>query len=59
MLQENPQQRPNIYQVVREISLVRGTDIPIKDVSLSFPIATSLLMALDICWPDTLRSPKE
>lgn len=35
MLRENPQQRPNIYQVIREVCLIRGTDIPIKDVSPS------------------------
>ncbi len=34
MLRENPQLRPNIYQVVREVCLMRGTEIPIKDVSL-------------------------
>ena len=33
MLRESPQQRPNIYQVIRQVSLMRGTDIPIKDVS--------------------------
>lgn len=33
MLRENPQQRPNIYEVIREVCLIRGTDIPIKDVS--------------------------
>ena len=33
MLRENPQARPNIYQAVREVCLMRGTDIPIKDVS--------------------------
>ncbi|KAI4151986.1 MAG: hypothetical protein L6R39_001929 [Caloplaca ligustica] len=32
MLREMPQARPNIYQVIREISLMRGTDIPIKDI---------------------------
>ncbi|KAL8995933.1 MAG: hypothetical protein Q9169_004434 [Polycauliona sp. 2 TL-2023] len=32
MLRENPQARPNIYQVIREVSLMRGTDIPIKDI---------------------------
>lgn len=32
MLRENPQQRPNIYQVIREVCLIRGTDIPIKDI---------------------------
>ena len=34
MLRENPQLRPNIYQVVREVARIRGTDIPIKDVSV-------------------------
>lgn len=32
MLRENPQQRPNIYQAIREVCLIRGTDIPIKDI---------------------------
>ncbi|KAL8871651.1 MAG: hypothetical protein Q9174_002565 [Haloplaca sp. 1 TL-2023] len=32
MLREHPQARPNIYQVVREVSLMRGTDVPIKDI---------------------------
>ncbi|KAL8709164.1 MAG: hypothetical protein Q9220_006044 [cf. Caloplaca sp. 1 TL-2023] len=32
MLREKPQARPNIYQVIREVSLMRGTDIPIKDI---------------------------
>ena len=36
MLREKPQQRPNIYQVIREVSRMRGTDIPIKDVR-NFP----------------------
>lgn len=35
MLREMPQARPNIYQVIREISLLRGTDIPIKDIYAS------------------------
>ena len=34
MLRENPQQRPNIYEVLRDISRMRGTEVPIKDVSL-------------------------
>lgn len=32
MLRELPQARPNIYQVIREVSLMRGSDIPIKDI---------------------------
>ena len=31
-LQEQPYSRPNIYQVIREVSRLRGTDIPIKDI---------------------------
>ena len=32
MLREQPHARPNIYQVIREVSLLRGTDVPIKDI---------------------------
>ncbi|KAI4261079.1 MAG: hypothetical protein L6R42_003718, partial [Xanthoria sp. 1 TBL-2021] len=32
MLRENPQGRPNIYQVIREVGLMQGTDVPIKDI---------------------------
>ena len=32
MLRENPQQRPNIYQVVKEVSAIRGSDCPIQDI---------------------------
>ncbi|KAL8863687.1 MAG: hypothetical protein Q9178_000370 [Gyalolechia marmorata] len=32
MLRESPQARPNIYQVIREVCLMRATDIPIKDI---------------------------
>ena len=32
MLQERPTARPNVYQVVREVCLMRGTEVPIKDV---------------------------
>ncbi|KAH0537136.1 hypothetical protein FGG08_006040 [Glutinoglossum americanum] len=34
MLMEKPHLRPNIYQVVREVSLMRGTEVPIKDVRM-------------------------
>ena len=34
MLQEQPTERPNIYQVTREVCAMRGTEIPIKDVGL-------------------------
>ncbi|KAF2400277.1 hypothetical protein EJ06DRAFT_493942 [Trichodelitschia bisporula] len=32
MLREQPQLRPNIYQVVREVCSMRGTEVPIKDI---------------------------
>ncbi|MCJ1389539.1 hypothetical protein MMC18_002396 [Xylographa bjoerkii] len=37
MLREQPQARPNIYQVVREVCLMRGTDVPIKDIYTGRP----------------------
>jgi len=33
MLREDPKKRPNIYQVVQEVCSMRGTTVPIKDVS--------------------------
>jgi len=33
MLREDPKQRPNIFQVVQEVCSMRGTTVPIKDVS--------------------------
>ncbi|KAK0647683.1 Serine/threonine-protein kinase ppk30 [Lasiodiplodia hormozganensis] len=32
MLKEHPQQRPNIYQVVKEVCAMRNRDCPIKDI---------------------------
>lgn len=32
MLKEDPRQRPNIYQVIKESCSMRGTDVPIKDI---------------------------
>jgi hypothetical protein len=32
MLRENPQHRPNIYQVVAEVCSMRHRPVPIKDV---------------------------
>ncbi|KAF2837739.1 hypothetical protein M501DRAFT_985970 [Patellaria atrata CBS 101060] len=32
MLRENPQLRPNIYQVIREACSMRNTPVPIKDI---------------------------
>jgi hypothetical protein len=34
MLRENPQSRPNIYQVIVEVCSMRHRPIPIKDVCL-------------------------
>lgn len=32
MLRENPQKRPNIYEVVREMCHMQGKEVPIRDV---------------------------
>ena len=32
-LKENPKDRPNIYEVVKAVSILRGSEIPIPDVS--------------------------
>lgn len=32
MLQENPSNRPNIYQVVKQVCKLRGVAVPIKDI---------------------------
>ena len=34
MLQEKPNSRPDIYQVVKEVCIMQGTEIPIPDVSV-------------------------
>ena len=51
MLQEKPNSRPNIYQVVKEVCIMQGTEIPIPDVSLG---ANGLCllpnMFVDLCW---------
>ena len=41
MLREKPQLRPNIYQVVHEVARIRGTDTPIKDVSVA-PLSSKI-----------------
>lgn len=32
MLKEDPKQRPNIYQVMKEVCSMRGVEVPIKDI---------------------------
>jgi len=34
MLREKQTDRPNIYEVVKAVSILRGSEIPIRDVSL-------------------------
>ena len=43
MLRENPQQRPNIYQVVAEVCSMRHRAIPIKDVCVAYALDFYLL----------------
>jgi len=40
MLREDPKARPNIYQFMLEVCAMRGTDVPIKDVSPGAIIST-------------------
>lgn len=47
MLKENPQKRPNVYEVVREACRMRGKDVPIRDVChLKFPLCAQMLTVL-------------
>ena len=32
MLKEDPKNRPNIYQVLKEVCSMRGTEVPVKDI---------------------------
>lgn len=32
MLKEDPRNRPNIYEVMREVCKMQGKEVPIKDV---------------------------
>lgn len=48
MLQEKPHARPNIFQVVREVCLMRGTDVPIKDVGQHSLLALNILTSSDL-----------
>lgn len=60
MLQEKPHLRPNIYQVVREMCLMRGTEIPIKDVrpTISY-FARRCLESPDLCQANGFGSSKK
>ena len=57
MLRENPQLRPNIYQVMREVCLMRGTEVPIKDVSLRPDHETGSSCVADLYWKIEVRKP--
>ena len=59
MLREKPQARPNIYQVVREVCLMRGTDVPIKDVSWQSRRGTISLICADIHRSNCIDDPTQ
>lgn len=42
MLKENPRSRPNIYQVLREVCLMQGIEVPIKDVGPTLEMPSSM-----------------
>lgn len=58
MLREKPQLRPNIYEVVRELCLMQGVDIPIRDVSFSSNFQSNANF-LDLRWTNTIRNSPE
>lgn len=57
MLKENPKDRPNIYQVVKEACSLRGIPVPIKDVSKSISRSYHCLtlFLIDLCEPVASR----
>ena len=57
MLRENPQLRPNIYQVVREVCTMRGKEVPIKDVCLIDAVRPKSALILSRSTP-TVPGPK-
>ncbi|KAJ5582047.1 hypothetical protein N7535_000667 [Penicillium sp. DV-2018c] len=44
MLKENPRDRPNIYEVVREVCKMQGKEVPIKDVRYNTLLNTDLTL---------------
>lgn len=48
MLKENPQKRPNIYEVLREACHMQGKDVPVRDVSILPPNVP--LRKISNCW---------
>lgn len=60
MLRENPQLRPNIYQVLKEACAMRGKEVPIKDVkrlilSEIYNLTRDRFMATGLCSQSTSR----
>lgn len=49
MLKENPQKRPNIYEVLREACHMQGKECPIKDVRRpSLRVELRILTVIDL-----------
>lgn len=59
MLKEDPRNRPNIYQVLRESCSMRGKEVPIRDVSTVHGLSQILDVNVvpDICKPFSVRIP--
>lgn len=61
MLKEDPRNRPNIYEVVREVCKMQGKDVPITDVCRS-PLLWRRFdtdCSLDILQPLSFRSAQK
>jgi hypothetical protein len=64
MLKENPQKRPNIYEVVKEVCDMQKKEVPIRDVRSAYvtPIARLNILTdgnLDLLQSVGLRSATE
>jgi AP2-associated kinase len=47
MLKENPQKRPNIYEVVKEVCDMQKKEVPIRDVRSSYVASISCIECTD------------
>jgi hypothetical protein len=61
MLRENPQKRPNIYEVVQEMCHMQGKEVPIRDVRAIFYYRYAIFTnaKVDLLEPNGFRDAKE
>jgi AP2-associated kinase len=60
MLRENPKQRPNVYQVLKEACAMQGIEVPIRDVSSGLPFThDNTDQFSDLYWSFGIRSSQK